>query len=132
MIDLTPKQRAFCDAILAGKGPSEAYRSAYSTKASARVVSVHAQRVLKHEAVASHLKAERAKLQAEDFLTRSEAVGILANIAKAAGKERGATRKEKIAAIAQASRILGYDSPQKVEVKLEGSLLHRIRSRATK
>lgn len=127
--ELTPKQKAFADHLLLGKGPSEAYRLAYpDCKSSSKVVTVKASEAQRHPAVAAYLAQERAKLSAEDYLTRAEAVAILAKIAKAAGRERGATRKEKIAAVAQASRILGYDSPQKVEVKVEGSLLHRIRT----
>lgn len=132
-MNLTAKQKAFADALLAGKGNSEAYRSAYATKASPRLVSTAAARLARNTAVKAYLAEQRAKLSEEDLLTRKDAVAILAKIAKGKDRANGrlASHRDKVAAIAQASRMLGYDSPQKVEMKVEGSLLHRIRSNAS-
>lgn len=129
---LTAKQKAFADAILAGKGPSDAYRGAYDSKGHPRVIASKAQGVMRHPAVVAYLTEQRAKLAEEDLLPRKLAVSILAKIATGKDRAQGrtASHRDKVSAIATASRILGYDSPQKVEVKVEGSLLHRIRSTA--
>ncbi len=123
---MTHKQKTFADGVLSGKTGSDAYRHAYpDSMASSKVVSVKAAQLSNHPEIRAYLAKERAKLEGEDLLTRKEAVGILAKIAK--GKDRGATHRDKIAAVTQASKMLGYDAPTKTEVKLEGSLLHQIR-----
>lgn len=125
---LTAKERAFAQGILDGLTKTEAYRQAYpaSRKWKAQMVTNEAHDTSKRPAVAAYIEEGRARLDDEHQLTRMQAVGILAKIAK--GKERGATTRDKIAAVAQASKMLGYDVPTKVEVKLEGSLLHKIRN----
>jgi phage terminase small subunit len=122
---ISPRQKAFADAILAGKQPSEAYRaSGYGCKSNNRVIAVRAQRVLKYPGVIEYMAAERKRLARAQILTRERSLQILANIAEAGS----ATKRDKIAAIAQSSRMQGYDAPQKVEMKVEGSLLFRIRN----
>lgn len=124
---MTAREKAFADAILRGKGPSESYRVAGYAQASSRLVSIKAQHILKRPDVKAYIEAGRNKLEAEDMLSRKEAVGILARIAKAKGNIK-VTSRDRIAAVAQASRMLGYDAPTKVEAKLEGSILHQIRT----
>jgi len=122
---LTPRQKAFADAILDGKQPSEAYRVAkYSTNTNRNVIAVAANRILNNSAVQAYLSAEKKKIARSQILTRERSLQILGNIAEAGS----ATKRDKIAAIAQSSRMQGYDAPQKVEMKVEGSLLFRIRN----
>jgi len=124
---MTAKMRAFADGILSGKEPSPAYVLAYpDCRANKRTIARKAHKLSNHPEIMAYIAQERAKIADEQLLTRKEAVGILAKIAK--GKDRGATHRDKIAAVAQASKMLGYDVPTKVEVKLEGSLLHKIRN----
>ena len=125
-MSLTAKQLAYAKGILAGKTGSDAYRSSYDSKGDNKAIAEKACRLSKHPEIMAYIAQERAKIDGEDLLTRKEAVAILAKIAK--GKDRGATHRDKIAAVTQASKMLGYDAPQKVEMKLEGSLLHQIRS----
>jgi len=124
---MTAKQQAFANGILAGKTGSDAYRSAYGTKSSNNAtIARQAHLLSNHPEIVAYIAKEQAKTADENLLTRKEAVGILAKIAK--GKDRTASSRDKIAAVAQVSRMLGYDSPTKVEVKVEGSLLHKIRN----
>lgn len=125
-MSLTAKQLAFAKGILSGKTGSDAYRSAYATKGTNNsTIARNAHELSSHPEIIAYIAQERAKLDGEDLLTRKEAVAILAKIAK--GKDRGASHRDKIAAVTQASKMLGYDAPTKTEVKLEGSLLHQIR-----
>lgn len=76
--DLTPKQLAFANAILDGKGPSEAYKAAGYWQGSSKVVSVKAQGLLKTPAVADYIAvgrrktANRAQMTRDDKLARLE------------------------------------------------------------
>ena len=65
---VTPKQRAYADARVAGAGPSEAYRIAYSTgNMSPQAISVEAARLEKHPTVSLVIQeAERKSLEAID------------------------------------------------------------------
>jgi phage terminase small subunit len=123
---LTAKQLNYAKGVLAGMTSSDAFRASSSTKTlNSASIARQAHELSTHPEISAYIARERAKLEGEDLLTRKEAVGILAKIAK--GKDRGATHRDKIAAVTQASKMLGYDAPTKTEVKLEGSLLHQIR-----
>jgi phage terminase small subunit len=125
--DLTVQQRKFADAVISGSTGSDAAR-AVGVTGSAKYVADRAAKWMANSKVKDAIAKGRAALAEEDLLTRREAVGILARIAK--GKDKRATTRDKIAALTQASRMLGYDAPTKVMMKVEGSLLHRIRSGA--
>lgn len=65
---MTPKQFAFADAIAHGKGPSEAYREAYScSRMSSASIAKEANSLLKHPLVSAHIEqaAEAARLAAQ-------------------------------------------------------------------
>jgi phage terminase small subunit len=125
--DLTAQQRKFADAVIGGATGSDAARAAGVTGAP-RYIAERAAKWMANPKVKDAIAKGRAALAEEDLLTRREAVGILARIAK--GKDKRASTRDRIAALAQASRMLGYDAPTKVTMKVEGSLLHRIRSGA--
>lgn len=113
--------------MLGGATMADAYTAAgYRACSNKQATSKNAVKLTRVPVVAAALAAGRAALAEEDLLSRREAVGILARIAK--GKDKRASTRDRIAATAQASKMLGYDAPSKVEVKLEGSLLHKIRN----
>jgi phage terminase small subunit len=125
--ELTPQQRAFADAVIGGATAADGARAAGVT-GTPEYVRTRGHKWMTNPKVATYVAKGRAALAEEDLLTRREAVGILARIAK--GKDKRASTRDKIAALTQASRMLGYDAPTKVTMKVEGSLLHRIRSGA--
>jgi phage terminase small subunit len=121
--ELNPRQQIFADAILAGERVSDAYRKAgYSAKDPVQV-SRKAGEVLRAKKVQAYIDANQNILESKKILTRMESLKILAGIARTA--KTGDTR---IRAIAQASKMQGHDAPQKIEAKVEGSLLWQIRN----
>lgn len=121
---LTPKERVFADAILDGKGPSEAYRIAYDTKASGKVVSVNGAKVQKRPHVSKYIAEERLRARNRRFLTREKKRGILAEIAE----KKTAKNSDKIKAIEVDNRMTGDDAPQKVEVFGLADLMKLVRT----
>jgi hypothetical protein len=131
MQKLSHRQQAFIRHCAAGKLLADAYIAAgYAECSNRQATTVNAQKLAGTSHIAAAIAASRSVLAAavaeEDLLSRREAVGILARIAK--GSDKRASTRDRIAATAQASKMLGYDAPSKVEVKLEGSLLHKIRN----
>jgi len=108
---MTAKQLAFAGHILAGKTGSDAYRLAYDTNAKASVIAVNASKVLNHPLVVAYLAKERAKTANRAAWSREEMITTLREIAEAGDTPRAA----RTGAIAQASRMLGFDAPQKIE-----------------
>jgi hypothetical protein len=109
---MTPKMQAFADALLAGKTGSDAYRLAYpDSKANPRVVSVKAARLSRHPEIMAVIAKERAKTANRAAWSREEMITTLREIAEAKDSPKSA----RTGAIAQASRMLGFDAPQKVE-----------------
>ncbi len=126
-MNLTPKQQAFADAILKGLQPSAAYRSAGYADASVAVVSVRAQEYLKKPNVRRYLSDQRRKLEEKSILSKQAILEKLSEIAC----DKEATNTDKIRAMERFAKMLGYDAPQKIEAKVEGSLLYRIRKGKT-
>lgn len=126
-------QEAFVHHVLLGKTQAQAYLDAgYKEPPSRQELAVKACLLAKKPLVAAAIEEGKMVQAEEALLTRKDAVRIVAGIALRKGKDKNAKSRDVIAAVAQASKMLGYDSPSKVEVKLEGSLLHRIRSAPTK
>lgn len=107
--DLTPKQRKFVDNLMLGYGPSDAYRRVYGGSMSARSINVESGKLVRLPHVAAYLAERRAKSEAKVEMTREFLLEQLRGIIEASRPG------DRIRAIAQASRMLGYDAPQKVE-----------------
>lgn len=131
---MTSKQRKFVDEVLAGCSYSEAYRRAYPK-------SVHWSKLaLKEEAtrnaavpkIKAALEQGFAEARAAASLSRDDILTALGKIVKRTGKDANAPAAAVVAASTQASRMLGCDAPTKIEMKVEGSLLHRIRKTSAK
>jgi phage terminase small subunit len=130
--ELTPKQLAFAKGVINGLTGSDAARAA-GCKGNAAQVGERAKLWMRVSKVRAYIEAEKARiasaLKEEDILTKKEMLLALGRIVKRQGKDARASSRDVTGAIAQASKMLGCDAPSRVEVKLEGSLLHRIRSR---
>lgn len=75
MSDLTPKQRAFANAIVSGMNPSEAYAHAgYSTRGSAATVAREAQRLLSHPTISLIIERGREDAAKEAQWSRRTAL----------------------------------------------------------
>ena len=128
MQKLTHRQEEFVRHILAGQSQAEAYRLAGYAPAGGNSTRVKACQLAKLPHIQAAIEEGKRVLADEELLTRKEAVAALARIAKRTGRDKNATARDVVAAVAQAAKMLGYDAPTKVEVKVEGSLLHRIRN----
>jgi phage terminase small subunit len=107
VLSINARQKAFADAILAGVGPSAAYLKAGYAPGSPKIVSIKAQQVLNRRAVQEHLAASRAKLEQRSVWTKEQMLATLRTIA-----ESSRTTTDKVAAIRQAAKMMGYEAPQ--------------------
>ena len=60
---LTPKQQAFVDAVLAGHNYIDAYKLAYDTKSSHKVIGISANALLKNPKIIKAIHSKRNELQ---------------------------------------------------------------------
>lgn len=113
---LTPKQQTFADAVLGGATGSAAARAAgCSEKSCGR----SAGKWLAMPHVNAYIEQRRAALAVRAEWSRAEMLASLRTIAEpTAGVV--VSEADRIRAIAQASRMLGYDAPQKHEVAAGG------------
>jgi phage terminase small subunit len=129
---MTGKQRAFADHVISGKNLTESYRLAYP--ASLRWDRHMTKKEAWKTANKPHIKAyiDEAVLEAKQAasLTREDLLLAMGKIVKRVGKDANAPATAVVAATQQASRMLGCDAPTKIEMKVEGSLLFRIRKQS--
>lgn len=112
MRELTAKQLAFCKGILSGKNGSDAYRAAYpDCKANNAIIAIKAFQLAENPAIEAYISAKREKLEKKFEWTREEMLQTLKNIVQDAD-----AASDKTKAIAQASKMLGFDAPTKAEV----------------
>jgi phosphoenolpyruvate-protein kinase (PTS system EI component) len=109
---ITAKQEAFCQAVLAGRSQSDAYRHAYNTKrgATAGAIAVSASRLMADPKIAIRIAELRhADAQAACW-TRRQSSEALKEIALSAACKP----TERIAAIRELNAMFGYNLPEKV------------------
>lgn len=123
MRPLTSKQTAFADRILAGDTGSDSYRDSYNTRGSNKVVSVKAAELLAHKGVQAYLGTQRAILQKKKIIGMTRSLERLGEIIE--GDE--VSDSDCIKAIERNAKMQGFDAPEKMELKVEGTLLYRIR-----
>lgn len=66
---LTTKQRAFADAIIAGKSAAQAYREAYGSKASDKTISSEAAKLRKHPGISAYIATGLASVANDSGIT---------------------------------------------------------------
>lgn len=109
--DLSPLQQRYVDARLAGQTKAQAYATAGYAMAGGnkgRVKACDLERVPKVKAA---IEAGLARARARSDWTREHMLETLREIAE----DRTAPKAARTGAIAQASKMLGLDAPQKVE-----------------
>ena len=114
---MTHKQRAFAQAILQGKTATDAYLLAYDSTGHNRATAKgKGYQLSNHPEIMAYIAQERAKTAKAFQWTREEMLETLKDIALKA-KPTDRTR-----AIAQASKMMGFDAPQKIEGEISGGL----------
>lgn len=121
---LTPKQHAFCENVLAGMRPAQAYREGYKSGMSARCCTQEAQRLLRLAHVQHYLEVERAKMQEASLLTRIEKRAALGAIVRSKAAKNG----DRIRAIEVDNLMTGDNAPTKHEVFGLAELMKLVRS----
>jgi phage terminase small subunit len=107
---MTAKQLKFAHGILSGKTGSDAYRLAYGARSNSKAMAERSCRLSKHPEVMAYIAQERAKTAAAFAWTREEMLETLKDIA-----DKAEAPVDKTRAIAQASKMLGFDAPVKTE-----------------
>lgn len=128
-MSLTAKQTQFARGILSGMTGSDAYRNAYDSKGDNTAIANKAYILSNNPEIVAYLAQERAKTASKAQWTREEMLETLKDIATNAEAPVDKTR-----AIAQASKMLGFDAPAKVELGMSDpltSLVMEIRKRST-
>jgi phage terminase small subunit len=131
---MTSKQRIFADHVISGKNQAEAYRQTFpgSLKWKPESVKNEASRLVAKPHVKAYIEAAHAEAKAAAMLTREDLLLAMGKIVKRVGKDANAPATAVVAATQQASRMLGCDAPTKIEMKVEGSLLYRIRKNSVR
>ena len=130
---MTSKQRKFADEVIAGCSYVEAYRRSYSWQGfSFAALKQEASQLAQNPKVKAYIEQAQAEARAAALLSRDDILTALGKIVKRTGKDQNAPAAAVVAASTQASRMLGCDAPTKIEMKVEGSLLHRIRKTTAK
>ncbi len=125
--ELTPKQRAFADALLEGLASSKAYRRAYPAKGSPKLVSVKAAEVKRHPAVQAYMREQQSKLDRAKGLTRTRKRQFLYEVVM----NPDSSTADKLRAIELDNRMTGDNIPEKVEAFGLSDLLTMMRQRST-
>jgi Terminase small subunit len=86
--DLTPKQIAFADGIIAGKSAAQAYRDAgYGVNMSDKAASSEAAKLRKHPGISAHIEAGLSRAASDNGITRESHVAQLTATRDAATKK---------------------------------------------
>ena len=113
---ITAKQEAFCQALLAGRSQSDAYRDAYNTKqgSSAGAIAVSASKLMADPNITIRV-AELRKADAEAVCwSRRQSEQVLKDIALS----EAIKPSERIAAIRELNTMFGYKAPSEVVVSV--------------
>jgi hypothetical protein len=136
--NLTPKQRAYVERRIEGRGPSAAYRDAYGcAQASPQAVAVEASRMERHPKIAPVLanaatQAAEAAGVSREWVLRSlketaERCMQHSPVLDADGNPTGVytfDARGAVAAISQIAKMQGWNAPEKVEA--DGEMVIRI------
>ena len=113
---ITSKQEAFCQALLAGRSQSDAYRDAYNTKLSstAGAIAVSASKLISDPQITRRI-AELRKADAEAVCwSRRQFEEVLKDIALS----EAIKPSERIAAIRELNTMFGYKAPSEAVVSV--------------
>jgi hypothetical protein len=113
---ITVKQEAFCQALLAGRSQSDAYRDAYNTKPSstAGAIAVSASRLMADPKITIRI-AELRKADAESVCwSRRQSEEVLRGIALS----EAIKPSERIAAIRELNAMFGYKAAREAVVQV--------------
>ena len=142
MSKLTPKQEKFCNLYIETGNASEAYRGSYNVLETTKDKSVweEASRLLADVKVSSRVAELKEEVQEKHAITREDIINMYLEIVSDSndtmtlGRFKGldkedksrfyrmaalTTNGDKLRALESLRKMLGYDSPEKIEHKVE-------------
>lgn len=129
---MTAKELAFANAVIAGHGPSAAYRLAGYAEGDAERVAKRAQVILHRPHVQVMVMGARDKATAKATLSREKKLELLSGRALAAGEDGKKLDQVGIKAIEVHNLMTGDNAPEEVNVFGLGDLLTLVRKRSRK
>lgn len=111
---LSGPQLKFCEGILAGLSKAAAYKNAYPRSAQ-KSAEANAIRLIGKDSVSAYLAEKRKKHEESTGVTREWAINRLQEIADEDDRDR-------VSAVTQLSKMMGWDKPTKVEHEAGDSL----------
>lgn len=123
---LTAKQEAFCQALAAGSSQSDAYRQAYTVKAStsAATIAASASRLMADPKISTRLDEIRNVMAEAIAWTREDSARALIEIVR--GEDPSASAK--IAAVKELNAMFGFNAPEKPGIAGQGYTLTVVRA----
>lgn len=124
--EITPKQRAFADALLEGLSPSDAYKRSYDSRSNNAVIAVRACELKKHPGIQAYMRKQQAKLDRTKGLTRTRKRQKLCDIVM----DPNSSTSDVIKAIQTDNRMCGDDRAEPVQSFGLSDLLTIVRQRS--
>ena len=119
---ITAKQEAFCQALLAGRSQSDAYRDAYNTKPSstAGAIAVSASRLMSDPKITLRVAELREAVAEKAQWSRHHSVQALKHIATSDCFNPAA----RIAAVRELNVMFGFNTPEKPQAYMRQLPIH--------
>jgi phage terminase small subunit len=113
-MNLTPKQEAFCQAVVSGMTQSDAYRSAYDVSPETKAEGIHvdACKLAANPNVALRINELRDILAMANMWSRQDSVNVLKEIVQDGESRAG----EKTSAVKELNAMYGFNAPVKAQV----------------
>ena len=113
-MNLTPKQEAFCQAVVSGMTQSDAYRSAYDVSPETKNETIHrkASELMEHGMVSARVRELRDILAMQQMWSRQDSVNVLKEIVQDGESRAG----EKTSAVKELNAMYGFNAPVKAQV----------------
>jgi phage terminase small subunit len=117
---LTPKQEAFAKLVAEGLSQSDAYRSAYNSKAKPETVQANASRLMADSRVSARVAELRQQLAEVSLWSRMDSVMVLSEIAK--GNDSEAKPADRVNAVKALNQMHGWDKQVIDHTSSDGSM----------
>ena len=122
---ITAKQEAFCQALLAGRSQSDAYRDAYNTKqgSSAGAIAVSASKLMADPNITIRVAELREAVAEKAQWSRHQSVQALKDIATSDCFSPAA----RIAAVRELNVMFGFNTPEKPQADMRQLPIHYLK-----
>lgn len=123
---LTDRERRFADLVLDGLPLYKAYRESGYQSSNDQTASTCASRLVRRPHVAQYMERQKESMQKASELTRQSLIGKLARVIDRLDKDESYPLHR---AVDQFTALMGWDSPQKIELGAGESLWELVNRR---